>query len=76
MTDEYIPLKAGEKIHIKEYDGTNGGVHTVVSVEYSQWNDICPQEINTCCGRYIPTSIADGRWEHEMRLGGWDIIKS
>ena len=48
--------------------------HSVLSVEENPYNNIVPYSFETCCGKYIPTSAADGHWDKDtFRTGGWDI---
>ncbi len=47
-------------------------LHVVLGIKWNTWNEIVPIEIETCCGKYIPTSGADGHWEMESgHYGGW-----
>lgn len=48
-------------------------IHEILSVEWG-WNDVVPASINTCCGLYRPTSSADGYWQKDQRLGGWELL--
>lgn len=69
----------GQKVRIGspigEYE-LSYGEHTVISVEPNPYNKIVPLSFETCCGKYIPTSAADGRWASEMRIGSWDNIEA
>ena len=48
--------------------------HTIKAIEENPYNELVPYSITTCCGKYLPTSGADGRFEGDVRAGGWDLV--
>ena len=72
-------VKEGMKINIgdpiNQYD-FRWEIHNILSVEQNPNNSVVPFSILTCCGKYIPTSGADGHWEKSIQLGGWDIMNN
>jgi hypothetical protein len=69
------------RINIGTPTGNNYGTelswheHDVISITQNPYNSIVPFEILTCCGKYTPTSAADGHWKETMHLGGWEWVK-
>jgi len=46
----------------------------VYKAYFTEYNKVVPYQIDTCCGEWTPTSLYDGKWKHEMRIGGWHTI--
>jgi len=69
-------ITKGAKINIIDYIGNEPyeQEYTILAVEWSAWNDQVPTRIATSRGIYCPTSGADGYWEGEVRLNGWDVV--
>lgn len=68
-----MKINLGCLVSLEAY-GDRPQVHTVYKANFPQWNDVVPYEIETCCGTWTPTSLNDGKWKHEMQLGGWNTI--
>ena len=47
--------------------------HKIISVEENPNNKLVPFSFETCCGKFIPTSAADGHFEH-LGMGGWELV--
>ena len=74
-------VKKGMKIKIGTPTGANYGydysysTHDIKEVQENPHNNYVPYSITTCCGKYSPTSGADGHWENSMHLGCYEIIE-
>ena len=67
-------VRTGMKMEVESAE-FHKEIHTIKSVEINPYNEIVPYSIETCCGKYIPTSMCDGYWERSMNLGGWELLE-
>ena len=77
MKHEYRYPKVGEEVSIYTdygYGYPRWEDHKVTEIEENPHNNVVPYSFTTCCGKYTPTSAADGHWHSDsFRTGGWKI---
>lgn len=77
LVPEIMELKLGCRVRIGRPVGEfelDWNEHTVYFIHEKAGNKLVPHSLTTCCGIYIPTSAADGRWQEDSKFGGWDNV--